>query len=239
MALNLLISTGNLPGERIMKRIIRIIGLVAVWLMLVSPAAMAVTISAGDYVKLLSYNPANSAGIMTYAVSHDGGNTTAFTYDTFCIQDNVYIWKNEWFLVAGLTNNVGPYDPQKTGEGLLNGAVDYLFYRYKSGAYNTVLTNTSNVSNVAEDDFQRLLWSLQGSGPAYTSTGYAWSNDLAFYTATDSMHHLWGTKVINLIGANGQDIQNQLYNPVPEPSTFLLLGLGLAGAFAFRKRSRK
>jgi hypothetical protein len=209
-------------------------------LMLLAPAALADIISVGDYVKLTAYNSLDSAGIMTYAVSKDQGNSIAFYYDTFCIQDNVYIYPSVWYPVAALSTIVGPYNPVKPGEGPLNGAVDYLFYQYKSGVYNTIMTSLET-----EADFQKVLWSLQGSGPEYpnddpsTSTTYPWDTDLITYNNTVTMHQSWGTQVINIVDRNFCDIQNQLYNPVPEPSTVLLVGTGLACLVGMRRRGKQ
>lgn len=88
--------------------------------MMAAPAVMANTISPGDYVKLTAYNSIESGGIMTYAVSHDGGTSVEFSYDTFCIQDNVYIWPNVWYPIADISNNVGKFDsPAKAGSVLV------------------------------------------------------------------------------------------------------------------------
>ena len=209
-------------------------------LMLVVPAAMADIISVGDYIMLTDYNHLDSAGIMTYAVSKDQGAHIAFYYDTFCIQDNVYIYPNQWYPVAALSTSVGPYNPDKPGEGPLNGAVDYLFYQYKSGVYNTIMTSLET-----EADFQEVLWSLQGSGPKYAndnpspSITYLWDTDLLTYNITDTMHHSWGTQVINIVDGNFYDIQNQLYNQVPEPSTVILMGTGLACLVGLRRRRKQ
>jgi hypothetical protein len=57
-----------------MKKLVVIISLMMAFSMMIAPAVMADTISKGDYVELTSYNGLDNAGIMTYAVSHDGGN---------------------------------------------------------------------------------------------------------------------------------------------------------------------
>ena len=210
-------------------------------MMAAPPAVMADTvISSGEWVELVSYNTTDMAGIMRYAVSNSNGGSIIGYYDTFCIQGNVYITPNTWYPVASVSNIVGKFT-STAGDGPLKGAVDYLFYRYKSGAYN--LTSQAN-----QTDFQEFLWSLQGSGASYlpASTDQWYIDYLAYNILANGLQHSWGTEVINIAsGINsdgrfiGPDIQNQLYNQVPEPTTMLLLSLGLMGLAGVRRKFKK
>ena len=210
------------------------------------PAAMADSIGSGDYVKLTAYNSLDAGGIMKIDVSHNLGNTVAFTYDTFCIQDNVYITPGVWYPVAAISSNVGFFDQGIAGGGALKGQVNYLYHRYEDGVYASYFNNSSTgASNQA--DFQRTLWSLQGSGPSYAPTpGTPWAIDLANYNdSSNGLQHPWGTAVINIVSGynNGQftgpDVQNLLDATVPEPATMLLLGSGLLGLVGLGRKFKK
>jgi hypothetical protein len=90
---------------------------------------MATTININDWVTLIAYNNLDNAGIMTFAVSDTRYGSISGTYNTFCIQDNVYIWRSESFLVKDISSSVGQIvNPSPVGAGPLVGEVDYLIF---------------------------------------------------------------------------------------------------------------
>ena len=228
---------------------LRIICLVSLLLMLAAPAAFATPyVDAGDSITLSSANfqgyNGYGAGIMDFKVS-DG--TNKFTIGTFCIQDNVDIgWST--YTVGNVSDIVG-WSPTQTngnssiaGEGPLQGDVNWLYAQYETGQFT--LTDASDQS-----DFQNLLWYLQGEDTnGYSSIGTTFSTSSDWYKdyiknyvggGLANSPRQWGTEVLNIVDGKGDVEQNQLvYQSVPEPSTMLLLGAGLACALLLRRRSK-
>jgi hypothetical protein len=66
-----------------------------------------------------------------------------------------------------------------------------------------------------------------------------WNIDLANYSANTSMHHFWGTLMLNIVDSNGHGVQNQLYNQVPESASMMRLGFGIAGMAGLRRIIKK
>jgi hypothetical protein len=90
---------------------------------------MATTININDLLTLIDYNNLENAGNMTYAVSDTQCGSISGTYNTFCIHDNVYIWRSESFPVKDISSSVGQIEsPSPVGAGPLDGEVDYIIF---------------------------------------------------------------------------------------------------------------
>jgi hypothetical protein len=203
--------------------------------------AAAVPIIAGETTIRLYDGPGSTNGGEFKADIQSNGIGTDFL--TFCLERNEYFSYGELLRVdtistsavaGGVGGGVGtpPADP-------LDPRTAYLYYLFSTGALPgyDYLPETGPARVADANSLQNLIWYLEAEGiaaPATGSQGAAWLI-LANANAGTS---LWGVQVLNLVHAsNGSRSQDQLYYPVPEPGTLLLLGSGILGvALLSRKR---
>ncbi len=183
------------------------------------PSAVAGTIIPGDVLTINSYNHLDGAGIISFDVSSGG------TYDTFCALEGAPIDVGPGYVVVGF-------------KAVKNPKADFLFQQFAKGVFdNLVRSGDPNLDLKYQQGLQQVLWALlEGDTPSAGTYRDPFIDAAAGITGGGygSLIMLledqrWGRHV---------PVQDQFYNGLPEPSTLLLLGLGLT-ALGVSARKRK
>jgi hypothetical protein len=161
--------------------------------------------------------------------------TQGFDFFTYCIEYNeeispgltYYANTNTAAVNGGLAGgNPDPLDPRTA----------WLFRRFTDGTLSGYTSNTASQTGL-----QDALWYLEQeiSGPLTGLAATFWTNSLG-------ASGLYGVSVLNLwesynptthvFSGNAQDV---LFAAIPEPSTILLLGLGLTGLGLVSRKKAK
>jgi hypothetical protein len=227
-------SEANIPAkETFYMLILRRMGLpIILILVLVASTAQAYPVSVGESIKVTAYSGATGGGEFTMVTS---GNVT---FQSFCLERDEYLTPNTFYKIAdistqaiqgGVNTNAGdPLDPRTA----------YLFYHFTIGDLKADASHPYSKfsADYGQDALQRAIWMLEGELTADDSN--------KFYALVKEMvlTDVGAVRVINPV--------DEAYSPTnpagyykqsilvltPEPGTLLILGLGLAGLAALRRK---
>jgi len=215
-----------------MKKTIVIVALLFVMLA-ISPPQNANALQEGDFISLnlAPWNSGASGG--EFAVSYYGSKTTLFT--SFCVEPNEYFTTGEKLVVQSIGTSI-MYNG--TGSAIaLNSLVAYLYHEFAHNSWNeTGIFNYDDPVARKKDDalLQSAIWLLQYPTQDVNNKfiDYAWK-----YSKIDGWTGTGDVVVLNLFSTGGGYRQDQLAL-VPEPTTMMLLGVGLVGVGVFRRKTK-
>lgn len=213
-------------------RILRKIGLpIILAMVLISSIANAYPVSVGEYIKVTAYSGTTGGGEFTVVSS---GNVT---FQSFCLERDEYLNPNTFYKIADISKTAVQGGINTNAGDLLNPKTAYLFYHFAIGDLKADATHSYSKLDLVygQDALQRAIWMLEDE--------LAKDDSNKFYALVKDMNltDIGAVRVINPVDENYSSTDPRYYKQsilvlTPEPGTILILGLGLAGLAAIRRK---
>jgi hypothetical protein len=209
---------------------------------LISTSAFAYSITPGDWVKVYTGTGGTYAGYYSGAINlyetNQTGATSDYAFQTFCVEFNEHIYVGTPTYVSAIGNAAlagGPGYSLPAGDPL-NAETQWLYYNFIAGTLDDAgyLSGFAYGNADSYNALQQAIWYYEGE------INLANANPLAtsFINAAIGKSAAGTVQVMNLLSGPGGDRRQDLLIVTPEPLSLLLLGFGLMGVAAVRRKVR-
>jgi hypothetical protein len=209
---------------------------------LISTSAFAYSITPGDWVKVYTGTGGTYAGYYSGAINlyetNQTGATSDYAFQTFCVEFNEHIYVGTPTYVRSISNAAdagGGLGPGATNYELSN-STQWLYYNFIAGTLDDAgyLSGFAYGNADSYNALQQAIWYYEGE------INLASANLLAtsFINAAQGKSADGTVQVMNLLSGPGGDRRQDLLIVTPEPLSLLLLGFGLMGVAAVRRKVR-
>jgi hypothetical protein len=191
---------------------------------------------------------ASDTGLNPSALGYSPNTSTSTTFETFCVQNSVYVSTGTPYSYTEAQVTGGPTGGPTEGGIALSEGVAYLYYEFATGNLSGYNYGNTATRNQDAGELQAAIWYFMGE-PALSGWPSTSGNQFitlaednvgnAFATNGTGGQTDYGVAILQLTSGSVVE-QNQLILTVPDGGmTLAMLGMGLAGLFYVNFRRTK